>query len=114
MSLYGECGTLAVPACQQPVAPRPHAFRQAVPEPAMNHPVAVYPIDPDFAAKARVTRADYERDYAESVNDPSAFWGKVANRLDWFAKPTKIKDVSYDLEDFRIRWYEDGELNASV
>jgi len=80
----------------------------------MNHPVAVYPIDPDFAAKARVTREDYERQYAESVNDPDAFWGKVAERLDWFVAPSKIKDVSYDLEDFHIRWYEDGELNVSV
>ena len=61
-----------------------------------------------------MTREDYERDYAESVSDPAAFWGKVAGRLDWFARPTKIKDVSYRLEDFHIRWYEDGELNASV
>lgn len=80
----------------------------------MNHPAAVYPIDPDFAAKARVTRESYERQYAESVKDPEGFWGKVAQRLDWFTPPTKIKDVSYRLEDFRIRWYEDGELNASV
>ncbi len=28
--------------------------------------------------------------------------------------PTKIKDVNFDPEDFRIRWFEDGELNASV
>ena len=28
--------------------------------------------------------------------------------------PTKIKDVSFDPADFRIRWYEDGELNVSV
>lgn len=80
----------------------------------MNHPAAVYPIDPDFAAKARVTREAYERLYAESVSQPEAFWGQVAERLDWFTRPKKIKDVSYALEDFHIRWYEDGELNASV
>ena len=28
--------------------------------------------------------------------------------------PTKIKNVSFDPADFRIRWYEDGELNVSV
>ncbi|WP_448501871.1 acetate--CoA ligase, partial [Sphingomonas sp.] len=28
--------------------------------------------------------------------------------------PTRIRDVSYALQDFRIRWYGDGELNASV
>ncbi len=80
----------------------------------MNHPAAVYPIDPDFAAKARITRETYERLYAQSVSDPDAFWGQVAGRLEWFKAPTKIKDVSYQLDDFHIRWYEDGELNASV
>ncbi len=29
-------------------------------------------------------------------------------------KPTRIKNVSYDLSDFHIKWFEDGELNASV
>jgi acetyl-CoA synthetase len=28
--------------------------------------------------------------------------------------PTKIKNVNFDPADFRIRWYEDGELNVSV
>ncbi|MGO4780696.1 acetyl-coenzyme A synthetase N-terminal domain-containing protein, partial [Lysobacter sp. 2RAB21] len=42
------------------------------------------------------------------------FWGRVAQRLDWFKPPSKIQNVSYDLNDFRIKWYEDGELNASV
>jgi acetyl-CoA synthetase len=80
----------------------------------MNHPATVYPIDPEFAARARVTRETYERLYAESVAQPDAFWGRIAQRLEWFKAPTKIKDVSYRLEDFHIRWYEDGELNASV
>ncbi|MEI2453236.1 acetate--CoA ligase [Lysobacter firmicutimachus] len=80
----------------------------------MNHPASVYPIDADFAAKARYRSDEYERLYAESVNDPDGFWGRVAQRLDWFKAPTKIKNVSYGLEDFRIKWYEDGELNASV
>ncbi|KRA81787.1 acetyl-coenzyme A synthetase [Lysobacter sp. Root667] len=80
----------------------------------MNQPATVYPVVADFAAQARVTREDYERLYAESVQQPEAFWGRVAQRLDWFRKPTKIKDVSFQLDDFHIRWYEDGELNASV
>ena len=80
----------------------------------MSHPASVYPVDEDFAAKSRYTREQYERQYAESVGDPEAFWGRVAQRLDWFKAPTRIKNVSYDLNDFRIKWYEDGELNASV
>lgn len=75
---------------------------------------AVYPVPDAFAAQAGIKRADYERDYAESVQDPNAFWGKVAERLQWDRKPTQIRDVSYDLKDFHIHWYADGELNVSV
>jgi len=74
----------------------------------------LYPVNADFAASARVTREDYQRLYRESVEHPDAFWGKVSERLDWYVKPTKIKNVSYKLDDFRIKWFEDGELNVSV
>ncbi|RNF83922.1 acetate--CoA ligase [Montanilutibacter psychrotolerans] len=75
---------------------------------------ACYPISEAFAARARIGRDDYQRDYAQSVSEPEAFWGRIAQRLEWFRAPTRIKDTSFALEDFRIRWYEDGELNASV
>ena len=74
----------------------------------------LYPVDPAFAAKARVTREDYERQYAESVRDPDGFWARVGQRLDWIKPPTKIKNVSFDRNDLYIRWYEDGELNVSA
>lgn len=80
----------------------------------MSDAATLYPVRPDFAAKARIDREQYENLYRASVDDPEAFWGDVAKRLDWMRAPTKIKDVSFDLKDFRIRWYEDGELNASV
>jgi acetyl-CoA synthetase len=75
---------------------------------------AVYPVPEAFAASARFRREDYDRDYAAVLSDPEAFWARIAQRLDWFTPPTKIKDVSYHLDDFRIRWFEDGELNVSV
>ncbi len=74
----------------------------------------LHPVDPAFAAKAHVRKDDYERLYAESVADPEGFWAKIAERLDWIRKPTKIKDVSYKADDLHIRWYEDGVLNASA
>ncbi len=74
----------------------------------------IYPVPDAVAADAAIGRQDYERLYAESIQDPDAFWGRAAQRLDWFTPPTRIRDVSYDLEDFHIRWYADGELNASV
>lgn len=57
---------------------------------------------------------DYEREYAESVRDPDGYWKRVAQRIDWISPPTRIRDVSFDVADFHIRWYEDGVLNATV
>ncbi len=74
----------------------------------------LYPVPEAFAAQANVTLADYERDYAESIRDPDAFWGRIAQRLDWMKPPTRIRDVSFDRKDFGIRWFADGELNVSV
>ncbi|MBB1118086.1 acetate--CoA ligase [Stenotrophomonas sp. W1S232] len=74
----------------------------------------IYPVDPQFAAKARYDKATYQRLYAESISDPEGFWARQADRLDWFVKPTQIKNTSYALEDFRIKWFEDGVLNVSV
>ena len=73
-----------------------------------------HPVPPEFAARAVVKAADYQAAYEESIRDPAGFWAKVAERIDWYRFPTRIKDVSFHPEDFRIRWYEDGELNVSV
>ncbi len=72
------------------------------------------PVKPAAAARALWTHETYERDYRRSVETPEAFWAEIAGRIDWVTFPTRIKDVSFHREDFRIRWYEDGWLNASV
>ena len=74
----------------------------------------LYPVPDAFAAQSRFRRDDYERLYAQSVREPDAFWAEVAHRIEWMKAPTQIRDVSFRLEDFRIHWYADGELNASV
>ncbi|PKM06628.1 MAG: acetate--CoA ligase [Gammaproteobacteria bacterium HGW-Gammaproteobacteria-4] len=75
---------------------------------------SIYPAADAFVAQAAIKAEEYRRDYAASVSDPDAFWGKVAERLDWMRKPTIIRDVSFKLDDFHIRWFADGELNVSV
>ena len=67
-----------------------------------------------FAAKARIKHDDYQRLYKESIEDPEGFWGRMGQRVDWLKPFTGVKDVSFDLDDFRIRWYPDGQLNVSV
>ncbi len=76
--------------------------------------VKIYPVPAGFAGAGSVTATDYRRDADEARRDPDAFWSRLAGRIDWYRRPTKIKDVSFDWDDFRIRWYEDGELNLSV
>ena len=73
-----------------------------------------YHVPAAFAAHSAMRHRDYVREYQAAIDEPDAFWARIAGRLDWMRAPTKIKDVSFDAEDFRIRWFEDGELNASV
>ncbi len=80
----------------------------------MDQPHPSFPVDPAFAARARIQAADYARLYAQSLQDPEAFWREAAKRLEWVRFPTRIRDVSFRREDFRIRWYEDGVLNVTV
>ena len=48
------------------------------------------------------------------VENRDQFWLEESQRLDWITPPTKASDVSWNAEDFRIKWFEDGVLNASV
>nr|WP_303705626.1 acetate--CoA ligase [Brevundimonas naejangsanensis] len=74
----------------------------------------IYPVPAELAARAHMDRDGYEAARMQARETPDAFWATQAERLDWMTFPTKIKDVSFNKEDFRIRWFEDGVLNVSV
>ncbi len=70
------------------------------------------PTKPDVTAKSRIQSfEDYERLYAESLDDPAAFWRREAETLEWFHPPHSIVDVDLDQVDFS--WFSGGRLNAS-
>ncbi|HPF78118.1 MAG TPA: AMP-binding protein, partial [Alphaproteobacteria bacterium] len=71
----------------------------------------IFPPPASLAATAHVNAEKYEELYAQSIENPDKFWGEIGQRLDWFQKPTKIKNTSFD-GDVSIKWYEDGVLNA--
>ncbi|MGO1743639.1 MAG: acetate--CoA ligase [Psychrobacter sp.] len=76
-----------------------------------------FPIAAEFVAAANITAEQYRQTYDKSIESPEAtdaFWAKRAELIDWIKKPTIISNVNYDLDDFRIKWFEDGELNISV
>ncbi|PQA39634.1 acetate--CoA ligase [Amnimonas aquatica] len=66
------------------------------------------------AAGTRNSPEDYERRYAQSVQDPDAFWAEEGRIVDWIKPFTKVKDVSFNADDLHIRWFEDGQLNVSA
>jgi acetyl-CoA synthetase len=72
----------------------------------------LYPVPPEWAARAHMNREAYEAARVAARETPDAFWAEQARRLDWITAPTVIKDVSFHKEDFRIRWFADGVLNV--
>ena len=52
----------------------------------------------------------YQAQYAESIQDPEAFWATVAERLTWYQKWDTVRD--YDFVNGEIKWFEGGTLNA--
>jgi acetyl-CoA synthetase len=74
----------------------------------------VFPVPDAWAKRARMDAGAYEAAWKRVEQDPDGYWREVAGRLDWMKPFSIVKDVSYETADFRIRWYADGVLNASV
>jgi acetyl-CoA synthetase len=74
----------------------------------------IYPVTAERARGAWVDAAKYRTMYAASIRDPETFWREQAKRLDWVTLPKRVKDVSFDLKDFRVRWFADGRLNVAA
>ena len=52
----------------------------------------------------------YQAQYAESIQDPEAFWATIAERLTWYQKWNTVRD--YDFVKGEIKWFDGGTLNA--
>jgi acetyl-CoA synthetase len=74
----------------------------------------VFPVPAEWAKRARIDATAYEAAVQRVETDPDGYWGDLGRRLDWSQPFTQVKDVSFNREDFRIRWFADGELNVSV
>ena len=70
-----------------------------------------FPPSAAFHARARLSDpAEYQRLYRESLDDPEAFWGRVARELPWLAPFQRVLDWSQ--KPF-ARWFVGGKTNAS-
>ncbi|MBZ9715174.1 acetate--CoA ligase [Deinococcus multiflagellatus] len=76
---------------------------------AMLHEDRVIAPSAEFQARARVSRAEYERRYRQSLDDPDTFWSEVAGELHWFAPWTQV----LDWQPPHARWFVDGQTNIA-
>ena len=74
----------------------------------------IFPVPEAWAKRARMDAAGYDAAWREVEAEPDVYWRHVGERLDWLEPFTTVKDTSFDREDFHIRWFADGTLNASV
>jgi acetyl-CoA synthetase len=74
----------------------------------------VYPVTPDVAQHALIDKNQYQAMYKQSIENPHQFWAEHGKRVDWIKPFTKVKNTTYDYNALSIKWFEDGELNASA
>ena len=74
----------------------------------------VYPVNEFMTERAFINRDQYEAMYRRSVDDPNAFWAEQADVfIDWERRWDTVISES-NMPEGRIRWFDGGELNASV
>jgi len=73
-----------------------------------------YPVSANAKNAAYIDRETHTSLYQQSLDSPEEFWAEQAKRLDWIISPNTIKNCSFAKHDLSIRWFEDGQLNASV
>jgi acetyl-CoA synthetase len=54
---------------------------------------------------------EYKKIYQKSISDPEAFWGELAEQLDWYKKWDKV--LVADFKNAKHEWFIGGKLNVS-
>ena len=57
------------------------------------------------------SRAEYEKLYKKSMDDPAGFWGDIASELHWFKKWDKVNEE--DFTNAQIKWFINGKTNIA-
>ncbi|MES2217385.1 MAG: acetate--CoA ligase [Pseudomonadota bacterium] len=65
-----------------------------------------------FARETHLNLAQYQKLYAESIQDPQGFWGEQAEKfISWFEPWDTVLTGSFAEQD--VTWFQNGKLNAS-
>lgn len=77
----------------------------------------IYPVPESFREKAYIkSYTDYKKLYRDSIEDPDAFWGNIAQEyITWYKQWDKVADYNYGKspEELSIKWFTNAKLNVS-
>jgi acetyl-CoA synthetase len=73
----------------------------------------LYPVSKSNQASSHANKAEYQRLYQWSVDDPQGFWAQQGQRIDWIKPYTQICGSNFSSQNIDIKWFEDGQLNAT-
>ena len=74
----------------------------------------IFKTKPEWIKTGLANKAQYQKKYNESIKNNNTFWKKEGKRITWIKPYKKIKDVKYSKDEVKIKWFEDGTLNASA
>ena len=73
----------------------------------------IFKVNDQWSKESLINADTYQDWYQQSFDSNEEFWNEHGKRIDWIKPYSKVKNVNYNKNDFRIKWYEDGSLNAS-
>ncbi|MDC0527321.1 acetate--CoA ligase [Candidatus Pelagibacter sp.] len=69
---------------------------------------------PQWIKSSLATKSKYQDKYNKSIKNNDEFWRKEGKRITWIKPYKKIKDIKYSTKEVKIKWFQDGTLNASA
>ena len=69
---------------------------------------------PEWIKSSLASKNKYQDKYSQSIKRNDEFWRKEGKRITWIKPYKKIKDVKYSTKEVKIKWFQDGTLNASA
>jgi len=77
-------------------------------------PEVIIKTKPEWIKSSLANKSKYQQKYSQSIKSNDEFWRKEGKRITWIKPYKKIKDVKYSTKEVKIKWFEDGTLNASA
>ena len=69
---------------------------------------------PEWTKAGLANKSQYQKNYKDSIKNNDSFWKKEGKRITWIKPYKKIKEVKYSSKEVKIKWFQDGTLNASA